>query len=65
MFASDYPHPEGTRDPIRKFEASVTECDQKTMDAFYHGNTAELMGLSLVSSTKTSASAVNFLKASR
>ena len=45
VFASDYPHPEGTADPIRKFEATMTECDQKTMDAFYYGNMAELMGL--------------------
>ena len=47
VFASDYPHPEGTSDPIRKFEAAMTDCDQATMDAFYHGNMAELMGISI------------------
>jgi predicted TIM-barrel fold metal-dependent hydrolase len=47
VFASDYPHPEGTSDPIRKFEAAMTNCDQATMDAFYHGNMAELMGISI------------------
>jgi len=45
VFASDYPHPEGTSDPIKKFEATMQNCDSKTMDAFYYGNMAELMGL--------------------
>ena len=45
VFASDYTHPEGTSDPIGKFEATMTECDQATLDAFYYGNMAELMGL--------------------
>ena len=44
VFASDYPHPEGTSDPIGKFEAEMSNCDQATMDAFYHGNMEELMG---------------------
>jgi predicted TIM-barrel fold metal-dependent hydrolase len=44
VFASDYPHPEGTSDPIRKFEATMENCPQETMDAFYHGNMEELMG---------------------
>ena len=44
-FASDYPHPEGTRDPIGKFERTMTGCDQETMDKFYHGNMLELMGV--------------------
>ena len=47
VYASDYPHPEGTSDPIRKFEATMTKCDEKTMDAFYHGNMEELMGIKL------------------
>lgn len=45
VFASDYPHPEGTNDPIGKFEATMQDCDQATMDAFYHGNMAALMGI--------------------
>jgi predicted TIM-barrel fold metal-dependent hydrolase len=45
VFASDYTHPEGTSDPIGKFEATMTECDSKTLNAFYYGNMAELMGL--------------------
>jgi predicted TIM-barrel fold metal-dependent hydrolase len=45
VFASDYPHPEGTADPIRKFEASMGDCDQATLDAFYYGNMAKWLGL--------------------
>lgn len=48
VFASDYPHPEGTSDPIRKFESTMQQCDSKTMDAFYYGNMANLMGLAEV-----------------
>ena len=47
VFASDYPHPEGTADPIKKFEASMTQCDDSTMQAFYHGNMERLMGITL------------------
>ncbi|MFP8874513.1 MAG: amidohydrolase family protein [Myxococcota bacterium] len=45
VFASDFPHPEGTSDPIGKFEASMTACDESTMKAFYRGNMAAMMGL--------------------
>ncbi len=45
VFASDYTHPEGTSDPIGKFEASMEDCDQADLDAFYHGNMAEILGL--------------------
>jgi predicted TIM-barrel fold metal-dependent hydrolase len=47
VFASDYPHPEGTSDPIGKFEATMANCSQDTMNAFYHGNMAQLMGISV------------------
>lgn len=47
VFASDYPHPEGTSDPIKKFEATMEGCDQATMDAFYHGNMEDALGLKL------------------
>lgn len=45
VFASDYPHPEGTSDPIGKFEATMTNCSKQTMDAFYYDNMANWMGL--------------------
>lgn len=43
VFASDYPHPEGTSDPIKGFERSMPNCDQEVMDKFYYGNMLELM----------------------
>ena len=41
MFSSDYPHPEGTRDPIARFEATL-DVDGETADRFYAGNFADL-----------------------
>ena len=43
-FSSDYPHPEGTRDPIGRFEATMTGLDDVQRDRFYSGNFAALMG---------------------
>jgi predicted TIM-barrel fold metal-dependent hydrolase len=45
VFASDFPHPEGGSDPIAKFEASMTDCNEATRAAFYRDNIAEFMGL--------------------
>ena len=44
VFGSDYPHPEGTSDPIGRFEATMEGCSPSTMDAFYHGNMLAVMG---------------------
>jgi predicted TIM-barrel fold metal-dependent hydrolase len=38
MFSSDYPHPEGTRDPLGKFEASLEGMDETVKDKFYRAN---------------------------
>jgi len=45
VFATDFPHPEGGTDPIAKFEATMTECSEATMAAFYRGNIAGFIGL--------------------
>lgn len=47
MFASDYPHPEGGRDPIGRFEASLDahRISEPARERFYHRNFAELMRL--------------------
>jgi len=45
VFASDYPHPEGTSDPIRKFEATMKNCSEEVLDKFYYRNMEELMGI--------------------
>jgi predicted TIM-barrel fold metal-dependent hydrolase len=44
VFGSDYPHPEGTHNPIERFEATMEGCDAATFDAFYHGNMLDVMG---------------------
>lgn len=38
MFSSDYPHPEGTKDPFGKFEASLEGVDEDVKDMFYRTN---------------------------
>lgn len=44
MFSTDYPHPEGGRDPLGKFEAALTTVGESDKDRFYAGNMAELLG---------------------
>jgi len=43
-FASDYPHPEGSNDPIRKFEATMDGVDPAALEAFYAGNVERFLG---------------------
>ena len=42
MFSSDYPHPEGTKDPIDRFEATMGGLDDGTRTGFYNANFAAL-----------------------
>lgn len=43
-FSSDYPHPEGTKDPVGRFEATLEGVGERARQRFYSGNFAELMG---------------------
>jgi uncharacterized protein len=43
-FSSDYPHIEGTRDPVARFEATLGDIDAATRERFYSTNFADLMG---------------------
>lgn len=47
MFASDYPHPEGGKDPIERFEAALEahRISASAAERFRHGNFADLMSL--------------------
>ena len=38
LFSSDYPHPEGTRNPIERFEGTFEGFDEETKDRFYRRN---------------------------
>jgi predicted TIM-barrel fold metal-dependent hydrolase len=44
LFSTDFPHPEGTRDPIGRFEAQLARFDQDTQDRFYIQNMRTLLG---------------------
>ena len=45
LFSSDYPHPEGGRDPIARFEASLQGISEEARERFYSRNFAEMMGM--------------------
>ena len=42
MFSSDYPHVEGGRNPLRRFDAEVAGLDVETQDRFYRANFEDL-----------------------
>ena len=44
MFSTDYPHPEGGRDPLAKFEETLDGVDDNAQARFFAGNMAELLG---------------------
>lgn len=45
MFSSDYPHPEGTRDPIGKFEKTMEGLGEDELDQFYRRNYEQMLGI--------------------
>ena len=47
LFSSDYPHTEGGRNPVKRFESSMTECTDAEKEAFYRTNFEDLMGPAL------------------
>jgi uncharacterized protein len=44
MFSTDYPHPEGGRDPLARFEEAMEGVSPADQDRFYRANMAELLG---------------------
>jgi len=48
LFSSDYPHPEGTKNPIERFESTMDVMTPAQRDRFYQGNYADMMGAALV-----------------
>ena len=44
MFSSDYPHVEGGRRPVERFEASLADADDDIKQRFYCDNFLDLMG---------------------
>ncbi|HET6949364.1 MAG TPA: amidohydrolase family protein [Acidimicrobiales bacterium] len=43
MFSSDYPHPEGGKDPLAKFDEALATIGPDEQRRFFHGNMAELL----------------------
>ena len=44
LFSSDYPHIEGGRNPLKRFESSMANIDEDAKDKFYARNFTDLMG---------------------
>ncbi|OYX45871.1 MAG: amidohydrolase [Alphaproteobacteria bacterium 32-64-14] len=47
MFSSDYPHVEGGRNPLKRFDTATEGCTPAAVDAFYAGNFIDMMGAAL------------------
>ena len=47
LFSSDYPHVEGGRNPIKRFEESMSGLSEAQKQRFYHDNFVDLMGRGL------------------
>ncbi len=47
LFSSDYPHVEGGRNPLRRFEASTERLSERAKQRFYCDNFVDLMGAAL------------------
>jgi predicted TIM-barrel fold metal-dependent hydrolase len=45
LFSSDYPHPEGGKDPIRKFDETMGGLSAATVEKFYRRNFEDMMNL--------------------
>ena len=44
MFSSDYPHIEGGRNPLKRFELSTPNLSESAKENFYATNYADMMG---------------------
>jgi uncharacterized protein len=47
LFSSDYPHAEGGRHPLGRFERVLADAPDATQHAFFAGNAAHWLGLPL------------------
>jgi predicted TIM-barrel fold metal-dependent hydrolase len=45
MFSSDYPHVEGGRNPLKRFDQSLAGIDEPGLDGFFAANFCDLMGI--------------------
>jgi predicted TIM-barrel fold metal-dependent hydrolase len=54
LFSTDWPHVEGGRNPIRRFEGSMQGLPPRAIDRFYRTNFEDLMGTGLAAELRTS-----------
>ena len=55
LFSSDYPHVEGGRNPLKRFDDSLARSTPAEKDAFYAGNFIDLMGEGLAADLRRPA----------
>ena len=55
LFSTDFPHVEGGRRPVERFEGSLGNASDDVRDAFYRRNFEDLMGAGLPAAVKTAA----------
>jgi uncharacterized protein len=58
LFSSDYPHVEGGRNPIKRFESTMQGLSEEQKQRFYHDNFADLMGAGLAGVPKGAGSSL-------
>jgi hypothetical protein len=55
MFSTDFPHPEGGKDPQAKFEDAMDGVSDEVKHRFYYRNMADLLGPALTPAGATTA----------
>jgi hypothetical protein len=55
MFSSDFPHVEGGRNPLKRFDESVAGLPTPAIERFYNANFADLMGAGLAADLRRAA----------
>ncbi|MBI1251857.1 MAG: amidohydrolase family protein [Alphaproteobacteria bacterium] len=55
MFSSDYPHVEGGRNPLKRFDSSLEGASAAAREAFFAGNFIDLMGQGLAADLRRPA----------
>ncbi len=43
MFSTDFPHPEGGRDPLQKFDDALARSSEEDRSKFFYDNMDELL----------------------
>jgi predicted TIM-barrel fold metal-dependent hydrolase len=57
LFSSDYPHVEGGRNPLKRFDDSLAKLPPRAIDRFYADNFVDLMGEGLAADLRRPARA--------